>query len=182
MHFPPTQDGKCLLPQSVKRRGLYKTPWGACRVSPEVGKTQRLVVVVVVQSLNCVWLFATPRTAAHQASQSFTIFWSLLKLMLVELMMPSNHLVLCHPLLLLIIIWKIWRWAGDLATHSSVLAWRIPGMEEPGGLLSMGSHRVGHDWSDLAAAAAAAAGDLLELLQMIEWRGKDYNWRKLKVR
>ena len=42
----------------------------------------------------------------------------------------------------------------EMATHSSVLAWRIPRMEEPGGLLSMGSHRVGHDWSDLAAAAA----------------------------
>ena len=42
-----------------------------------------------------------------------------------------------------------------MATHSSVLAWRIPGTAEPGGLLSMGSHRVGHDWSDLAAAAAA---------------------------
>ena len=39
-------------------------------------------------------------------------------------------------------------------THSSVLAWRIPGMGEPGGLPSMESHRVGHDWSDLAAAAA----------------------------
>ena len=45
----------------------------------------------------------------------------------------------------------------ELATHSSVLAWRIPGMGEPGGLPSMGSHRAGHDWSDLAAAAAAAA-------------------------
>ena len=44
----------------------------------------------------------------------------------------------------------------NMATHSSVLAWRIPGMGEPGGLLSIGSHRVGHDWSDLAAAAAAA--------------------------
>ena len=43
-----------------------------------------------------------------------------------------------------------------MATHSSVLAWRIPGMGEPGGLPSMGSHRVGHDWSDLAAVAAAA--------------------------
>ena len=42
-----------------------------------------------------------------------------------------------------------------MATHSSILAWRIPGTEEPSGLLSMGSHRVGHDWSDLAAAAAA---------------------------
>ena len=43
----------------------------------------------------------------------------------------------------------------EIATHSSVLAWRIPGMGEPGGLPSMGSHRVGHDWSDLAEAAAA---------------------------
>ena len=43
-----------------------------------------------------------------------------------------------------------------MATHSSVLAWRIPGTGEPGGLLSVGSHRVGHNWSDLAAAAAAA--------------------------
>ena len=43
-----------------------------------------------------------------------------------------------------------------MATHSSVLAWRIPGTEDPGGLPSMGSHRVGHDWRDLAAAAAAA--------------------------
>ena len=41
----------------------------------------------------------------------------------------------------------------EMATHSSVLAWRIPGMGEPGGLPSMGLHRVGHDWSDLAAAA-----------------------------
>ena len=44
-----------------------------------------------------------------------------------------------------------------MATHSSVLAWRIPGTGEPGGLPSMGSHRVGHDWSDLAAPAAAVA-------------------------
>ena len=42
-----------------------------------------------------------------------------------------------------------------MATHSSVLAWRIPGTGEPGGLPSSGSHRVRHDWSDLAAAAAA---------------------------
>jgi len=42
-----------------------------------------------------------------------------------------------------------------MATHSSVLAWRIPGTGKPGGLSSMGSHRVGHDWSDLAAVAAA---------------------------
>ena len=44
----------------------------------------------------------------------------------------------------------------EMATHSSVLAWRIPGPGEPGGLRSMGSHRVGHDWSNLAVAAAAS--------------------------
>ena len=44
----------------------------------------------------------------------------------------------------------------DMATHSSVLAWRIPGTGEPGGLPSMGSHRVGHDWSDLSAVTARA--------------------------
>ena len=46
-----------------------------------------------------------------------------------------------------------------MATHSSVLAWRVPGTAEPGGLPSMGSHRVGHDRSDLAAAAASAAAE-----------------------
>ena len=51
----------------------------------------------------------------------------------------------------------------EMATHSSVLAWRIPGMGEPGGLPSLGSHRVGHDGSDLAAAAAAAAASTLSL-------------------
>ena len=45
----------------------------------------------------------------------------------------------------------------EMATRSIVLAWKIPGTEEPVGQLSLGSHRVGHDWSDLAAAAAAAA-------------------------
>ena len=48
---------------------------------------------------------------------------------------------------------KILSLSLKMATHSSVLAWRIPGTAEPGGLPSMGSHRVGHDWNDLAAAA-----------------------------
>ena len=65
---------------------------------------------------------------------------------------------------------KSWTWLSDfsftfhfhalekeMATHSSVLAWRIPGTGEPGGLPSMRLHRVGHDWSDLEVAAAAAA-------------------------
>ena len=54
----------------------------------------------------------------------------------------------------LVIKWNLHALEKEMATHSSVLAWRIPGMGEPGGLLSMGSHRVIHDWSDLAAAAA----------------------------
>ena len=50
-----------------------------------------------------------------------------------------------------------------MATHSSVLAWKIPGTAEPGGLSSTGSHRVGHDSIDLAAAAAAATICLIEV-------------------
>ena len=48
----------------------------------------------------------------------------------------------------------MYGWEKAMEIYSSVLAWRIPGTEEPGGLPSMGSHRVGHDWHDLAAAAA----------------------------
>ena len=74
-----------------------------------------------------------------------------------------------------------------MATHSSVLAWRIPGMGEPGGLPSMGSHRVGHDWSDLAVAMEeegpfhTQASDLFpqdipgvpwELWAVVKWRNK----------
>ena len=58
-------------------------------------------VVVAVQSPSHVWLFVTPWTAARQASLSFTISWGLLRLMSIELVMLSNHLFLCHPLLLL---------------------------------------------------------------------------------
>ena len=50
-----------------------------------------------------------------------------------------------------------------MATHSNILAWRIPGTEEPSELPSVGSHRVRHDWSDLAAAAAGIASPLLAL-------------------
>ena len=57
----------------------------------------------------------------------------------------------------------------EMATHSSVLAWRILGMGEPGGLPSMGSHRVGHDWSDLAAAAAAVHFNLLGSFTPFSW-------------
>ena len=63
----------------------------------------------------------------------------------------------------------------EMATHSSVLAWRIPGTGEPGGLLSVGSHRVEHDWSDLAAAAAFA----FNYLKWVLW--KNLNIHPIRV-
>ena len=65
----------------------------------------------------------------------------------------------------------------EMATHSSVLAWRIPGMGEPDGLLSMGSYRVGHDWSNLAAAAAAWYIQITEPQDFIYWL--EENWRMM---
>ena len=60
---------------------------------------QTVRTISSVQPLSCVRLFATPWTAAHQASLSITNSWSLLKLMSIESVMPSNQLILCHPLL-----------------------------------------------------------------------------------
>ena len=57
-----------------------------------------------------------------------------------------------------------------MATHSSVLAWRIPGTGEPGGLLSMWLHRVGHVWSNLAAAAASLLRPVLALDKINSWK------------
>ena len=53
----------------------------------------------------------------------------------------------------------------EMATHSRILAWRIPGTEEPVGLPSVESHRVRHDWRDLAAAAAHTSKVMLKILQ-----------------
>ena len=64
-------------------------------------KTNLNVIVAVVQPLSCVHLFATPWTAEGQASLSFTIPQSMLKLMFIESVMPSNYLILCRPILLL---------------------------------------------------------------------------------
>ena len=75
-----------------------------------------------VRLLSCVQLFLTPWTAAHQASLSVTNSWSLLKLMSIELVMPSNHLILCHPLLLLPSIFPSIR----VFTNESVLCIRWP--------------------------------------------------------
>ena len=77
-----------------------------------------VLVVVVVQLLGCVWFFVTPWTAAHQSSHPFTISQSLLKLMYIESVMPSNHLILCCPLLLSPAIFPSIRvFSNELALH-----------------------------------------------------------------
>ena len=65
-----------------------------------------------------------------------------------------------------------------MATHSSVLAWRIPGMGEPGGLPPMGSHWVRHDWSDLAAAAAAPKRSYSQAFNLCQNASTCKLWRK----
>ena len=89
----------------------------------------------VIQSLSRVQLFASPWTAAHQASLSFTISWSLLKLMSIELIMPSNHLILCHPLLFLPLVFSFpmsWLFSSGgpslgVSASASVLPMNIQG-------------------------------------------------------
>ena len=74
--------------------------------------------VVIFQFLSCIQLFATPRTEAFQASLSITISWSLLKFISIESVMPSNHLILCHPLLLLPSVFpSISFFSNELAFH-----------------------------------------------------------------
>ena len=78
---------------------------------------------VVVQSLSHAWLFVTPWTAAHQASLSFTISQSLLRLKSIELVMPPNHLILCHSLLLLPSIFQPFLWSNsDRCTAAAAAA------------------------------------------------------------
>ena len=91
---------------------LYRTP--PVMRTPSVW----VLFVAVVQSLSCVWLFAIPWIAARQASLSFTISRSLLKLMSIESVMPLNHIILCHPLLLPSIFPSISSiFSNELALH-----------------------------------------------------------------
>ena len=105
-----------------------------------------------VQLLICVRLFATPWTAARQASLSITNSWSLLKLMSMESVMPSNHLILCHPLLLPLSIFPSIR---DFSNESVLrirwpkncsFSFSISPSNEYSGLISFRIH-----WFDLLA-------------------------------
>ena len=115
-----------------------------------------------VQSLSCVWLFATPWTAARQASLAITNSRSLLKLMSIESVMPSNHLIFCRPLLLLPSIFPSIRvFSSESALHIRwpeywSFSFTISPSNEHSGLISF---RM--DWLDLLAFQ----GTLKSLLQ-----------------
>ena len=115
-----------------------------------------------VQSLSRVWLFATPWTAARQASLSITNSQSLLKLLPIETVMPSNHFVLCHPLLLLPSIFPSIRvFSSESVLHIKwpkywSFSFRISPSNQCSGLISF---RM--DWLDLLAVQ----GILKSLLQ-----------------
>jgi len=111
-----------------------------------------VVVVAIVQLLSCVWLFATTWTVAHQASLSFTVFWGLLKLMSIESVMPSKHLILCCPLLFLPSIFPSIRvFSSETALHIRwpnylSFSFSISLSNEYSGLISFRS-----DWFDFLA-------------------------------
>ena len=114
-----------------------------------------------VQSLSCVWLFATPWIAARQASLSITNSWSLPKLLSIELAMPSNHLILCHPLLLPSIFPSIRVFSNESALRIRwpkywSFSFNISPSNQHPGLISF---RM--DWLDLLAVQ----GTLKSLLQ-----------------
>ena len=115
----------------------------------------------VVQLLSCIQLFGTPWTAACQVSLSFTIFQSLLKLMSIKSVMPSNHLILCRPLLPPSIFPRIRVFSNELALRIRwpkywSFSFSINPSNEYSGLISF---RM--DWLDLLAAQ----GTLKSLLQ-----------------
>ena len=103
--------------------------------------------IVSAQLLSCVRLFAKPWTAAYQASLSITNTWSLLRFMSVKLVMPSNHLILCHPLLLPSVFLSVRVFSNESVLHirwPKYWSFSISPSSEYSGL---NSFRI--DWFDL---------------------------------
>ena len=131
-------------------------------VKPALLETLKGVAIVVVQLLSHVRLFVIPWTTAHQTSLSFTISLSLLKLMSTETMMPSNHLILCHPLLLLSSIFtSISVFSNESALHIRLPKyWSFSFSKSPSNVYS-GLISFRTDWFDLPVVL----GTLKSLLQ-----------------
>ena len=135
---------------------FYFEHCGICRIN-----LIEIVPFSSVQLLSYVWLFATPWTAALQASLSITNSRSLLKIMCIESVMPSNHLILCHPLLLPLIFPSTRVFSSESALHITwpkywSFSFNISPSNEYSGLISF---RM--DWLDLLAVQ----GTLKSLLQ-----------------
>ena len=129
-------------------------------MTPREFKFDHIIYLMLFTLQSCVQLFVTPLTAVHQASLPFTIYWSLLKLMSVESAMPSNHLILCHPLLLPPSVFPSIRiFSKELALHirwPRYWSFSISPSSESSGLISF---RI--DWFDLLAVQ----GTIKSLLQ-----------------
>ena len=130
-----------------------------------------------MQSREGLSLFSNPRTSLSILALLFAILFFFTQLLPALTYSFPYHTFLFISLFLPLFLWVLLTYSScfvffkgvlamyhivknslekEMATHSSVLAWRIPGTEEPCRLPSVGSHRVGHDWGDLAAAAAVA--------------------------
>ena len=165
-YFPSWLHGNTPSQTTKHSASLSSCQWGHSPLQSsstewELWNGESLFIVVLVQSFSSVWLFVTPWTATHQASLSITNSWSLLKLMSLDLVMPSNHLILCRLLLLpsifpsirvfsnesgLCIRWpKYWSFSFSISPSN-----------EYSGLISL---RI--DWFDLLAVQ----GTLKRLLQ-----------------
>ena len=140
-----------------------------------------MVEIVVVKSLSRVWLFATPWTAACQASLSFINSQSFLKLMSIESVMPSNHLILCHSLLLLPSIFPSIR----VFSNESILPIRWPKYwsfsvspsSEYSGLISL---RI--DWFDLFAVQRTRKSRFQLQARILEWVAFPFSRRSSQPR
>ena len=145
-----------MSPASAGRFFTTGVTWEALVIRILFSKYSFPTSLYSVQSLSHVWLFATPWTAAHQASLSITNSWNLFKLMSIESVMPSNHLILCRPLLLLPSIFlSIWVNSNESVSRIRwpkywSLSFSISPSNEYSGLISI---RI--DWLDLLAGQGA---------------------------
>ena len=158
----------------------WKCPFQACNSLMAISKGTGLGFVgwicLIVQLLSFVRLSVTPWTAAHKASLFFTIYWSLLKLMPTESVMPSNLLILCRPLFLLSSIFPSIRvFSSELAlciivasASASVFPMNIPGWFPLGwtGLISLLSKRLSRVFSSTAVWKHQFFGDQPNVVQL----------------
>ena len=165
--LPPSSHSTSKLKQLVLAMlsltlSILKQSFSLCTHIEDSAPSTLLLIFSSVQLLSCVCLFATPWTAARQASLSITNSQSLLKLMSIELVMPSNHLILCRPLLLLLSIFPSIRvFSNESTLHMRwpkcwSFSFNISLSNEYSGLISF---RM--DWLDLLAVQ----GTLKNLLQ-----------------